>query len=63
MNRCRGWLRPGHTTLLKLVTISTPGCNDCGGFDCGDSPELLHLCPKCLIEYNREKIINYRLDY
>ena len=55
MNKCNGWERSPHDTTRPLTKVVTDGCKFCTGLECGDFPEVLYLCPKCLEDYKRER--------
>lgn len=45
--KCDGWITSAHETSEKVTAIHLPGCELCGGIECGDSGEDLKLCPAC----------------
>lgn len=52
--KCDGWITFAHETNEKVIAVHLPGCELCGGIECGDSGEDLKLCPDCLVEFRND---------
>lgn len=47
---CDGWTKKRHETYGELFWVIIPGCEYCGGSDCGDTGDALMMCGECAID-------------